>query len=79
MTRAADSQQRSSILVRADDGRRRPSDLRVALVASAQQRVTDDRVHVAARDRHPCGPAALFHDANAPPPATVPTVAGLDA
>jgi len=78
-TRAADSQQRSSILARPDDGRRRPSDVRAALVASAQRHVADDGIHVASRDRHPSAPAALFHEANAPPPATVPTVAGLDA
>jgi hypothetical protein len=78
-TRAADSQQRSSILARSDDGRRRPSDLRAALVASARRRVADDRVHVAWRNRHPSAPAALFHEAHAPPPAAVPTAAGLDA
>jgi len=78
-TRAADSPQRSSILARSDDGRRRPSDVRAALAASAQRRVADDRVDVASRDRHPSAPAALFHEANAPPPAAVPTAAGLDA
>jgi hypothetical protein len=78
-TRAADPQQRSSILARSDDGRRRPSDVRAAIVASAQGRGADDFVHVASRDRHPAAPAALFHEANAPPPAAVPTAAGLDA
>jgi len=78
-TRAADSQQRSSILARSDDGRRRSSDVRAACMASAQRCAPDDRIHVAARERHPSAPAALFHEANAPPPAAVPTAAGLDA
>jgi hypothetical protein len=78
-TRAADSQHRSSILARSDDGRRRHTDVRAALGASAQRRVADARIHVASRDRHPAAPAALFHEANAPPPAAVPTAAGLDA
>jgi hypothetical protein len=76
--RTADSQERSSILARSDDGRRRPSDVRAALAAPPERR-PDDRVHVASRDRHATAPAALYHEANAPPPAAVPTVAGLDA
>ena len=78
VARTADSQQRASILARSEDGRRRPSDVRAAF-ASAAERRRGDHVHVASRDRHPSAPAALFHEANAPPPVTVRTVAGLDA
>jgi hypothetical protein len=79
VTRAADPQPRSSILVRSDDGRRRPSDLRATLVASAQRRRADGQVHVGSRDQHDSLPAALFYEANAPPTASAQTLAGLDA
>jgi len=78
-TRVADPQQRSSILARSDDGRRRPSDLRATIVAAAHRRRDDGQIHVAARDQHESLPAALFHEANAPPPASAQTLAGLDA
>jgi hypothetical protein len=78
-TRVADSQQRSSVLARSDDGRRRPSDVRASLVTAAQRHVLDHRFPVASRDWRPTAPAGLFHEANAPPSAAAPTAAGLDA
>jgi hypothetical protein len=79
VTRAADPQSRSSILGRSADGRRRSSDLRATLVAAAQRRCANGNVHVGVRDQRDSLPAALFYEANAPPPASVPMLAGLDA
>jgi hypothetical protein len=78
-TRVADSRQPSTVLARSDDGRRRPSDVRASLVTSAQRRPADHRIPVASREWNPTARAGLFHEANAPPSAAVPTAAGLDA
>jgi len=79
-TRAADAPPRSSmILARSDDGRRRSSDVRATLVASAQRRRGDGQLLVGSREQHDSLPAALFYEANAPPPASAQMLAGPDA
>jgi hypothetical protein len=61
------------------EGRRRTPDLRQTSVATLRRDQTARALAFAARDRRSIAPAALFHDAHAPPAAIAQIVAGLDA